>query len=403
MSDGSSSPNTPTFQKSLVLRQQNRWVLGFFLALIVAGVLVGLVSTGPFPSLSLLLVVFTPFLFSWMVRKNIAPVPVEREVVASPEGLLVGRVQVRRAAIKDAQVVPGPELMVRVARRQALPLELRVRSTEEGRELLRALGFDVSQTVTRFLGSSRAMSHWVFHTGAALGVAVMAVALELAFHQASFAILAVLALALLMGIPSRIHVGADGVLATWLGTRRFFAVGDIRAVEKYVAGFGRSRLSGARLTLADGSRVDLPVGQTRWSDDRAAVIVERIREAMETGGRGASEAAAVFLERGGRDLAEWIQALRAMGAGAIADLRSAPMNHERLWRVVESHGAPAEERAAAAVALSSSLDALGKQRLRVASEAVADRRLRVVLDAAESGDDAAIAEALDEVSPVAKA
>ncbi|HEY2510335.1 MAG TPA: hypothetical protein VGI39_05755 [Polyangiaceae bacterium] len=399
----SSEPPPPTFRRTLIVRERNRWVLGGSAAIVVAGIVIGLAASGPLLPMALMVAAFAPLLFSVVVRKNLASVPVHREIVASLDGLQVGRLCVPRAAIKDAQVVPVPELMVRVARRHGLPLELPVLSTAEGRELLRALGFDVSQTVLRFRASARIMSHWAFRSGAAIFGAVALASMEMAHFHASFSIVLVFALALVMIIPSRIHVGADGVLVTWMGTRRFFAITEILGVEKYVRGAGRNKMCGARLTLADGARVDLPVGQARWADDRAEALVERIREARETGGREVSEAAAVFLERGARGVAEWIQALRAVGAGAIADLRSAPMNHERLWRVVESHGAPAEERAAAAVALASSLDAPGKERLRVAAEAVADRRLRVVLDAAESGDEAAMAEALQEVAPAPRA
>ncbi|MGO8998137.1 MAG: hypothetical protein ACLQVI_32865, partial [Polyangiaceae bacterium] len=57
-----------------------------------------------------------------------------------------------------------------------------------------------------------------------------------------------------------------------------------------------------------------------------------------------------------------------------------------------------EARAAAAVALGPQLDDEGRQRLRVAVDAVADERLRVAIDAAASADDAALEEALGDVS-----
>jgi hypothetical protein len=152
--------------------------------------------------------------------------------------------------------------------------------------------------------------------------------------------------------------------------------------------------------MDDGSRIRLVVGQSgRWSDeDRTAALVERIREAMDTYARGASEAGMVLLQRGGRDVPEWLLALRALGAGASADHRSLSISTDRLWSVVESHGAVAETRAAAAAALSTVLDEPAKKRLRAARDAVADHGLRDVLEAVVEGDEGGMLEGLDAIS-----
>jgi hypothetical protein len=142
------------------------------------------------------------------------------------------------------------------------------------------------------------------------------------------------------------------------------------------------------------------MGSLQWNDDRNSALMERIVEAMEIHARGNVDAAAAVLGRRARDVHAWIQELRAIGVGANADLRTAPVNPEHLWRIVESHGAEPEDRAAAAVALGGQLDESGKQRLRVAVDAVADERLRIAVDAALREDDAALEIALGEVSPL---
>jgi hypothetical protein len=204
--------------------------------------------------------------------------------------------------------------------------------------------------------------------------------------------------AVALAIPARIDVGADGVLLRWLGTRRFIPLAHIRSLERTTEGIGKSRQVGVRLRLEDGDTVWLPMGDARWADERAGALLERIQEAMDTQAHGPVTATAALLGRRERGAREWIRELRALGAGANADLRTAPVEPEQLWRIVESHGAAPEERAAAAIALSPSLDPRGKERLGVAVDAVADERLRVAIDAAVKEDDAALEEALDEMS-----
>ena len=138
-------------------------------------------------------------------------------------------------------------------------------------------------------------------------------------------------------------------------------------------------------------------GQANWNDQRVAIIQERICEAMETFRSGGAAAAGALLRRGKRPVSEWIATLRAIGAGANADMRTAPLPRENLFRIVESPTSSAAERAAAAVAAGVEIDDDGRARLRRAAEAVAAPRLRIAIEAAAGTDDAALAEALSEV------
>src|SRR5258708_1765394 len=126
-----------------------------------------------------------------------------------------------------------------------------------------------------------------------------------------------------------------------------------------------------------------------WSDPSIALIVERVREAMETFQRGDATADASLLRRGARDVEGWVRQLRSIGAGANAALRTAPIEPDRLWRVVEDPSAEASARAGAAVALGGELDARGKRRLRAAAKATASPKVRIAIQAAAEAEDEA--------------
>jgi hypothetical protein len=100
---------------------------------------------------------------------------------------------------------------------------------------------------------------------------------------------------------------------------------------------------------------------------------------------------------GTRTVSEWVTSLRAIGAGANADTRTAPFPRERLLRIVEDPTSPADDRAAAAVAVGASLGAEDRLRLRSVADAVVAPRLRVAIEAAAGDDDAELETALAQV------
>jgi hypothetical protein len=299
---------------------------------------------------------------------------------------------------------------VLLRRRGRLPIELQAGSTEEGRGLLRALGLDASQTVAHFRTLSRALAkrrHWLlFGMGFAafwLGL-VNSLATRAHMGPSGATILVCLAglvaaLSLLLA-PARLSVGADGIAIRWLWTKRFLGYDEIREASRYEKGVGRSHVSGIRIILRSSEEVLVPVNQGSMADPTSvALIEERIREAAETFRRGDAAADAALLQRGDRPVAEWVSALRSIGTGANADMRTAPVPRERLFRIVEDPASAAADRAAAAVALGGDLDDDGRARLRSAALATAAPKLRVAIEKAAAGgdDEAELSAALAEL------
>ncbi len=404
----------PSFDEQLVVRERNPWLLGLAFAVALGGLALFVLSpVGARVAVPLMVLAAIGFLS--LLRGNPVPILSGSRVSVTHAGLRVGDVAIPRGQLRDAQLVPlkGGKLIVRVKRRRAWGVDLAVDDKEQGLRLLRALGFDASQTVATFVASSRLPVPRLLGTpfatvvglapvAAVLGAALTAPLLEgapevWALLVKAFGVVVAL-LAVFAAIPSRVDVGADGVLITWLGRRTFLPLAEMFGVEVTREGFGRSKAVGASVAMKNGERVWICVGDGRWATERASALVERIREAREVHARGSVDTVVALLGRHSRSLGEWIRELRALGSGANTDLRTAPVSHEQLWRVVESHAAEPEARAAAAVALGALVDDEGKARLRVAVDAVADERLRVAVDAATGEDDEALEAALAEVT-----
>jgi hypothetical protein len=97
-----------------------------------------------------------------------------------------------------------------------------------------------------------------------------------------------------------------------------------------------------------------------------------------------------LLERGDRNIDDWVDALRGR---ATTNYRTPSLGSSELWPLLEDEDAPHEVRAAAAVALGPTLDKSGRERfVRIKKDA--PYRLRVVLKVARADDTAAIAKAL---------
>jgi hypothetical protein len=336
-------------------------------------------------------------------RRNWHPEVKPVAVRADANGVAVGEEHVPRAHIKQGFVMPGVPPQVQLRRRGLrTPVEIQVGSMGEARALLRALGLDASQTVATFRGISKLlakrrylMSVGLFFGGFVFGMTNVFRFLSPAFSAVGVAMFAASALtfAVLMIAPMRITVGADGIATRWLWQKRFYGFGEISMVTRFERGFGRSRVVGLELLLRSGEEVFLPMSQRSWDDGDAGILDERVREAMEAFRRGDAAADAALLRRGDRAVGEWVSALRSIGAGANADLRTAPVPRERLFRIVEDPSSPPADRAAAAVALGSELDADARARLQAAAEATAAPKLRIAIEKAASGSEAAEVEA----------
>ena len=312
----------------------------------------------------------------------------------TPSGITIdGESVARRSELRSGFVVPSHKgrTLVRLERPYKLPVELEVADTAEGRRILHALGFDASQSRAMFWLPSRAL-----YEGAA-GLAMVALAFTTAMLTAAFwrlfgpapaqvaALLGVASFLTLLLWRTRLTVGADGVLVSWLGRARFVRYDDVTDVAIHrgeLFGFGFRAWSGVRIHLHGKAPVELAVASSVLDIPRTELIAERIREGLQSYRRGDGAADAALVARAGRPVAEWVEALRAIGAGSGADHRTAPVVHDRLWKVVEDVSAAPVARAGAAVALAASKSPESNERLRLAAEATAVPKLRLAIEAA---------------------
>ncbi len=393
---------------ALSVVRHNPWVMALA-SLPFLGTPAAILAGVPFLAVGPLLV--GAFVLALAYNKSPWPVVEPTTVDADASGVRIGGLHVPRGEITGAFVLPSrgeitggfvlpggePTRILLRRRRGKLPILLQGGTNGEARDMLRTLGLGVSQTVSTFRAYTRVRkrSGDVDRVrGVVAGWNILFFAIFLAVSFQGYGLAAKLVLALWMMTPlvvffrvrARLHVGADGIVLTWLGRKRFLAYGEIEDVQ-------RSRREGVCVKLKGAEEVIVHVG-----GDAAAIIQERIREAMEAQRRGQAAADAPLLRRGKRGAAEWIAALRAIGTGANLDMRTAPMPRERLFRIVEDPTASPADRAAAAITIGANLDAAGRSRLSAAAEATVAPRLRVVLEEAAKGeDDAALTEALAQV------
>jgi hypothetical protein len=394
------------FQGQLSRVERNPLLMGFAalpfvgtLAFLIAGLFDPHALSGIFPTVAL----------GWLTtyhawQKNVWPILRSVHVRADSTSITIGERVVPRSQIRAGLLKPtggAPRVLLR--RTFGLPIELEVNKGEDGRAVLRALGLDVSQTVADFrMPSLLVTERWFGPAMLAFFMIVMGIAGalggRLAPYAGALAFVGILAFAVLLVIPSRLRVGADGIETRWLGVRRFLPYDQMVGIVRYEKGWGNSQVKGLRVTLRSGEEVEVPIKRGRWDDDQIAVIGERILEAKDAVERGDIAVDAALLQRRERPLGEWVAALRAIGTGANATLRTAPVPRDKLMRIVEDPKQAATARAAAAVALGSELDDDGRVRLRMAAEATAAPKLRVAIEkVASGGDDAEIEAALSEV------
>ena len=393
--------------------RRNQFLLPLTVTAAVVGPLVAVVgATANLPALALMSPVLVAggiagSLFAFSGNPWTTELPGDFE--AGPEGLLRdGELIVPAAQIRAGFVVPeaghGPR--VRIQRRKKLPMEIRVRDEAEGRELLRALGLDVTQRAVTFSTPSRAITdpRWSVFLGlgfAALFLLFGVLHRSLGLHGGGFQLPIVMAyVAFMSATRTALTVGADGILRSWLGKKEFWSYGDIESVRPFTDNrlWRKQKWQGIELVLRSGAAVRIPVSSKQTLQrSNLELITERIREAMESHRLGDAAVETALLARQTRSVPDWVQSLRAIGSGAHVDHRTAPVAPERLFRIVEDPSLTASARAGAAVALGALLDAGGKVRLKDAAGATAAPKLRIAIEAAASGDDAALIEALSAI------
>lgn len=200
-----------------------------------------------------------------------------------------------------------------------------------------------------------------------------------------FAMPALMALGLMIWIlssavllPCKLHIGADGLFIATRIAPTFVAWSDVAAVDLDDRGTVLHRANGTRVSIPmvmPGSRVS--------EEDRARArsFLAHVAIAREAYRLAQPPAATVLLARKQRSHAEWMRAL----SDREGSFRAVPLLDDQLWAVVESPAAEATARAGAALVLARAGREEDRTRLRVAAEACAAPRLRVVLDKAASG------------------
>jgi hypothetical protein len=380
--------------------EHNPWALGLVSVPLVA-TLAALAGGGE-GALRAVFICGLALFYTWRTKPWARLRPVTARVDAG--GLWIGERCLPRAAIREAFVIPPARRVsarVRVVPAGARPsVELEVADLAEGRRLLQALGRDTAQTAARFRARSRMSASprlAALSAAAVLGVTLLGGVVDKIVSAGSAGgFLFLLGLAAVTGLyllPSTLVIGADGVSLRWLRWSRFVDFAEVASIERFGPSMG-SKATGVALVLRSGERVRIALGTQGWDAQHLATVEMRLHQAFVTWQRGGDVADEAKLRRGERSVGAWVNALRAMGAGADAGPRTAPVPRDRLWSIVEDPRADLAVRAAAAVALGGTAAGEDRDRLRVAAGVTAAPKLRIAIEAAASEDDAAVEEAL---------
>ena len=355
--------------------------------------------------------VFAPIIAAIQRRPRIDRAAIE----ASAEGLRIGDALVPREKLSSALLRREHEktyVLLRGGGFAAKSVDVEVDSDEDADALCRALALDAASTTAEFSlfrSSRQARNGVVVAAVAGLFGALAAIAsaghfvhlMPLAFF---FVFAFVLMPLLIFSRRAKLRVGADGiVLREGISSKRF--IGHDR--------IARVRAEGSSIIIADHQGeiiANLNVGGTKERRKRkrkadlegqAQSIVWRLEKAREAYRALAGDApqAALALDRGEKSAREWLEQLRAIGAGAGATFRNALLTREQLLRIVESTTAAAKERIAAAAALHDALSEEEKPRIRVAAERCAEPALgRAMVRIATAPSDEELESALEEAS-----
>lgn len=339
------------------------------------------------------------------VRRPFARVvPVQTKADSNGVTIDDGKTQEHLQASDITSGVKVPALdgaVVRLKPKRGPRRELRFPQVEDADALLRTIGQDVGAATASFRGMSRTYSGllrlYVTLFGMMGLTAVLAV-LSIAIHPIAAAVIGPLGLLTTIAMllwPSRVEVGADGLLIKWFGRQRFVSHDRIQHVRVRHMGMGQNKWETVELTLTDGEALRLPM--PRLDQDASRILAQRILDARNAAASGAVAPTAMLL-RSKRSFREWVQALRKR---EVTDLRSPAVPKEHLWPVIEDAGTDALERAAAVVALGPDLGDAERQRLARVAKVVAAPKLRVVIEQGPDAEEEDLARMLEEVEVAA--
>jgi hypothetical protein len=389
---------------SATVRRRNAGLLTFTLGIALLGLVVmlaGFAHLVPYGAAGVVLWNLGAWSSFFVWGRNPLPDTRVARVVGDGRGLhLDGQLLFPRAKVKRAYLEPAPadrddKAMVRFFGRTPFDeTSVEVSAAANGRALLSAMDLDTSHALVKFRCVSPVMRN--IATQLAAGLVFMALVQVLAaLGQVEHLFVSALLLALVVYMPASVAVGADGVRTSWLGIGRFVPYGDIARVSGDETGVVLALRSGKERHI----RTVWPSrsgGLLNWAfRPPTSALRERIEQGRIAHGFAADDAvAAAFLRPDARPVREWIQHMRALGAGASTSFRSADVPEERLWGMLENPTLDDAARAGAAVALSGTADEARRQRLRIAADATVSPKIRVALEAAADGDDDAIAAAI---------
>ncbi|MFO0626363.1 MAG: hypothetical protein U0325_12190 [Polyangiales bacterium] len=306
--------------------------------------------------------------------------------------------------VRAGWVVPGAQsASVVFERADGARVALTVDDTASAQEVLGAMGFDAQRRSLKVSlgrgwdGPLRALGVLLFGGLQTLPLlALFAAWLHLgpvsrALLFASVTVAGFIVASRTMG-PPELTIGADGITLQRGFQPRFLPYRLLRWIERD----GDDLV----LLLVDDQRIRVtPTSRDAARDD---MVVERIRGAAERARAQGGNAALALLDRNGRSVRAWREALRALrGAPGYRD---AGLGEAELQAVLADPGASAERRIAAAVALASHAPTDDLTRVRVAVDACADPALREAVASALRGDldDEAMELAADESRDVAE-
>ncbi len=334
-------------------------------------------------------------------KRNPVPAETPARAQADARGLFLdGRLLLEGSSIRGGWLQPGwcglPLVRIR-ARGMARDVDLAVRDPASGLALLRALGVDPTRTAASYWVMARPLAGRRVLAAAVAAMGLVLTSVFVAGHRTPAALaLAVVALAMLVvgtAAPTRVTVGADGVLVQWLGTTRFIRWARVADIEASGHGIVLALESGEWLTLRT------PAPHEPHPSERD-IVLERMTVAWRAcTRRRPDDPVAALVRRAGTDTRVWVRAMRALST-AWNGYRSVGMPADRLWKVVENPAADRMCRTGAALALGASLDGTGKQRLLAAAASCAEPRLRIALETAAEAtttDDDVLAVALEAI------
>lgn len=352
---------------------------------------------------------------AWLYRANKNPVFRPGELVVDSQGVHhKGQLIARRGDVRAAFTAHRDGAVeVRLDRRGIKPsILLRVADDAEARRVMQAVGMDATQTVAELKAASQIFG-WpilkqlvviLLPMIAAAALSGVAAALGAVFVLPILSPLTIITMLVLVFSRTHVRIGADGVGTKWLGKQTFHPFSQMQDAASYAERVGGKTQLGVRLTMRDGEQAKIPCGQKGWNHVDPGEIEQRIREARDVHRRGEWQLDPKLLARGERTLSDWLVALKSLGAGAGADMRTSAIPTDRLLSLIADAGAPGVARVAASIAALEQAPEEARSRARIAAVTTAEPSLRKSFErVAAATDDALLTEALAELEAEASA